>query len=114
MKALESNKEDTALAIAIIGDITEENNKIKEEAANLKKMTESLEEVVADYKKKQERANIVANIAIPVATVPMIISGAVLTATNNDLGKPILYTGLGCLVGCELVWNGGHFVLHLW
>ena len=114
MKALQSNKEDTELAIQIIGDITEENNKIKAEAENLRKLNNSLEEVLADYKNKQRRANIVANIAIPVATVPMIVSGAVLMATNNDYGKPMFYTGVGCLVGCELVWNGGHFVLRLW
>lgn len=113
-KALISNKEDTALAIEIIGDITEENTKIKEENNNIKKINENLKEVIVDYEQKQKRTNAVVNIIIPATTVPMIISGAVLMATDNDYGKPVFYTGLGLLVGCELVWNGGHLVFHVW
>ena len=54
------------------------------------------------------------NILIPIATVPLIISGSILMATNNDYGKPMLYTGVGLLVGCELAWNGGHFIFKIW
>jgi hypothetical protein len=113
-KALISNKEDTALAIEIIGDITEENNKIKSENDNLKKLNEEFKEVVLDYEQKQKRANAAVNIIIPATTVPMIVSGAILMATNNDYGDMVLYTGLALFGGCEIIWNGGRFIFHIW
>lgn len=114
MKCLESNKEDTANALEVLGLMQEENDTLKVQISTIRKEFDTYKEFAEDAKKKEKMAITVGNIIIPVATVPMIVAGSVLTATNNDYGKPVLYTGLGLLVGCEITWNGGHFVFHIW
>jgi hypothetical protein len=114
MKALISNKEDTALAITIVGDLQLENKNLKNEIENINVQFKNYKEYAEDCIKKEEKAIIMGNILIPIATVPLIISGSILMATNNDYGKPMFYTGVGLLVGCEMVWNGGHFIFKIW
>lgn len=114
MKALISNKEDTALAITIVGDLQLENKNLKNEINNIKVNFDVYKEYAEEQARKEKRAITLGNIMIPATTVPMIIAGSVLMATNNDYGKPIFYTGVGLLVGCELVWNGGHFMFKIW
>lgn len=99
-KALESNKEDVDYIIELFSETYAE--------------VQRLNEYVAVAKKKERNNEIMINIMIPVATVPMIVTGGILMATNNDFGKPVLYTGVGLLVGCELVYNGGHFLFKIW
>lgn len=114
MKALISNKEDTALAITMVGELQAENGNLKNEINNIKVNFDIYKEYAEEQIRKEKRAIALGNIIIPATTVPMIIAGSVLMATNNDYGKPILYTGVGLLVGCELVWNGGHFIFKIW
>lgn len=99
-EALVSNKDDTSTIISELGIVYEQVKSLSERARLLEAMS--------------KRANIAVEIIIPITTVPMIVSGAVLMATNNDYGKPLLYTGVGLLVGCEVVWNSGHFIFHIW
>lgn len=114
MKALISNKEDTALAISMIGELQEEKDNLKTEVKTLHEQFNAYVEFADSCIKKEKRAMIVGNIMIPATTVPMIVAGSVLMATNNDFGAPVLYSGIGLLVGCELVWNGGHFIFKVW
>lgn len=99
-KALQSNKEDTSVAIEELGNIFSEYQKYKELAANAEN--------------RLRRAYVTGNIMIPAISLPLIITGSVLMATNNDYGKPVLYSGLGALIGCELIWNGGHLIFKVW
>ena len=99
-KALISNKEDVSTAIAEMGVLYEQ--------------VKLLNEKITYLEIRQKRAFATTNIIIPITTLPMIITGSVLMATNNDYGKPVFYTGVGLLVGCEVVWNGGHFIFKLW
>lgn len=99
-EALLSNKDDTGVAIAEIGRLSEQ--------------IRDLDELASYYRKRARSSAIAANILIPVCTVPMVITGAVLAAGGNDLGQPVLYTGLGLLVGCELVYNSGRLVFRWW
>lgn len=99
-KALESNKDDVSYIIDLFVEAYGE--------------VQELNEYVAVCKTREKRNEIMVNIMIPVATVPMIVTGGILMATNNDFGKPVLYTGVGLLVGCELVYNGGHFIFKIW
>lgn len=99
-EALLSNKDDTGVAIAEIGRLSEQ--------------IRDLGELASYYRKRARSSAIAANILIPVCTVPMVITGAVLAAGGNGLGQPVLYTGLGLLVGCELVYNSGRLVFRWW
>lgn len=99
-EALLSNKDDTGVAIAEIGRLSEQ--------------IKSLDELVNYYQRRAKGSAVIVNVLIPAATVPMMVSGAVLAATNNDLGKPILYTGIGLFLGCELVYNSGRFIFRWW
>jgi len=114
MKALVSNKEDTQEAIKIVGELTEENNNLKNELNNIKVDFEIYKEYAEEQKRKEKSAIVMGNVIIPISTVPMIITGAILMVSNNDYGKPVFYTGLGLLIGCELVWNGGHLIFKIW
>ena len=93
--ALTSNKEDTHEVISILGNMNEEISKINEQ---------------------KKLANKFIRIAIPTTTVPLIASGAYLyfATDEKDLGKSMMICGGGLLIGCELVWNGGKFILKIW
>lgn len=114
MKCLESNKEDTANAIEIIGEMTEYENTLKLQINDINTQFSAYKEYTEECKKREKRAIIVGNIIIPITTIPMIVTGGILMAANNDMGKPVFYTGCGLLVGCEVVWNGGRFIFTLW
>lgn len=114
MKALISNKEDTALAITIVGELQAENGNLKNEINDIKVKFDAYKEYAEEQARKEKRAIALGNIMIPATTISMIVAGSVLMATNNDFGAPIFYTGVGLLVGCELVWNGGHFIFKFW
>jgi hypothetical protein len=93
--ALNSNKEDTSEVINILGNMTEEISKIN---------------------KQKELTNKFIQIAIPTTTLPLIVSGAYLyfATDEKDLGKLMMMCGGGLLIGGELVWNGGKFILKIW
>ena len=93
--SLNSNKEDTSEVISILGDMSEEISKIN---------------------KQKELTNKFIQIAIPTTTLPLIASGAYLyfATDEKDLGKLMMMCGSGLLIGGELVWNGGKFILKIW
>jgi hypothetical protein len=93
--ALNSNKEDTHEVINILGNITEEISKIN---------------------KQKELADKFIQIIIPTTTIPLIASGAYLYFGTDEkaLGKTLIYCGGGLLIGGELIWNGGKFILKIW
>lgn len=84
------------------------------ELGRLSEKIKNLTERIAFLEIANKRALIATNIIIPVATIPMVFTGAILMVSNNDYGKPVFYTGLGLLIGCELVWNGGHLIFKIW
>ena len=93
--ALTSNKEDTHEVISILGNMNEEISKINEQ---------------------KKLANKFIQIAIPTTTVPLIVSGAYLyfATDEKDLGKSMMICGGGLLIGGEIIWNGGKFILKIW
>lgn len=93
--ALNSNKEDTREVISILGDMSKEITKMN---------------------KQKEFTNKFVQIAIPTTTIPLIISGAYLYFGTDEktLGKTLMCCGGGLLIGGELVWNGGKFILKIW
>lgn len=100
-KALISNKEDTHEVINILGDM-------QEELDNYKKYINEIE-------KKAKRTDLFVQILIPTLSVPMIANGIYLYANGNEnYGKVCMYSGIIVLVGAELIWNGGKFVLKIW
>ena len=100
-KALISNKEDTHEVISILGDMQEELDRYKI--------------YLNEIEKKAKRADLFVQILIPTLSVPMIVNGIYLYANGNEnYGKVCMYGGAIMLVGAELVWNGGKFVLKIW
>jgi len=93
--ALNSNKEDTHEVINILGGMTEE---------------------IAKINKQKELSDKFIQITIPCTTIPLIISGAYLyfITDEKDCGKIMMICGGGLLIGGELVWNGGKFILKIW
>ena len=93
--ALNSNKEDTHEVISILGNMNEEISKINEQ---------------------KKLANKFIQIAIPTTTVPLIVSGAYLyfATDEKDLGKTLSICGGALLIGGEIIWNGGKFILKIW
>lgn len=114
MECLESNKEDTANAIVVIGELQVEVDELKEELTNAKLKFLAYEELQVNMEKRLNNAYTVGNIIIVSTTVPMIVAGSILMASGNEYGKPLLYTGLGSLVGIGIVWNGGRWLFKLW
>lgn len=98
--ALMSNKEDVSIAIQEMGILYEQLKLLNEKSTS--------------YKKRFKRSFILGNILIPTTTLPLVVSGSILLAADNAYGKPVLFTGLGLLAGCEVVWNGGHFIFKFW
>ena len=93
--ALTSNKEDTHEVISILGNMNEEISKINEQ---------------------KKLANKFIQIAIPTTTLPLIVSGAYLyfATDEKDLGKTLSICGGALLIGGEIIWNGGKFILKIW
>ena len=93
--ALTSNKEDTHEVISILGDMTEEISKINEQ---------------------KKLANKFVQIAIPTTTIPLIASGLYMyfATDEKDLGKVLSICGGALLIGGEIIWNGGKFILKIW
>ena len=100
-KALLSNKEDTSTAIELLGNMYQELEQYKGELNVMRK--------------KNKNANLFVEIMIPTVTVPLIGFGAYEYYVKNDnMGKVMMWTGSVSLIGAELVWNGGKFVLKIW
>lgn len=100
-KALTSNKEDTHEVISILGEMQEELNKYKI--------------YINEVEKKAKRTDTFVQILIPTLSVPMIANGIYLYANGNEsYGKLCIGSGVIMLVGAELVWNGGKFILKIW
>ena len=93
--ALTSNKEDTHEVISILGDMTEEISKIN---------------------KQKQLINKFIQITIPTTTLPLIVSGTYLyfATDEKDLGKTLSICGGALLIGGEIIWNGGKFILRVW
>lgn len=99
-QALLSNKDDTS---AIIQQLSELQEKI-----------EKYQQYLASVEKRLVNNAILVNVTIAAATITPMVFGAILMGTNNDLGKPLFYTSLGCLAGFGVVYNGGHFLFKVW
>lgn len=93
--ALTSNKEDTHEVINLLGNMTEEISKIN---------------------KQKELSDKFIRLVIPTTTIPLIASGAYLYFGTDEktLGKTLMYCGGGLLIGGELIWNSGKFILKIW
>lgn len=93
--ALNSNKEDTHEVINILGDMEVE---------------------IAKINKQKELSDKFIQITIPTTTLPLIMSGLYLyfATDEKELGKIITTSGCILLIGSELVWNGGKFILKIW
>ena len=99
--ALISNKEDTHAVISILGDMQEELDKYKI--------------YINEIERKAKRTNLFVQILIPTLSIPMIANGAYLYANGNEsYGKICMTSGVVMLLGAEVVWNGGKFVLKIW
>ena len=57
MKALISNKEDTALAITIVGELQTENSNLKNEINNIKVNFDAYKEYAEEQARKEKRVN---------------------------------------------------------
>lgn len=114
MVALKSNKEDTANAIEIIGEMQEVNETLTVQLNDAKNQFEFYKEYAEECLAKEKRSVIATNVIIPLTTIPIMVLGGILMASNNDFGKPVLYSGLGLFFGCEIIYNGGHWVFKLW
>ena len=100
-KALISNKEDTHEVISILGEMQEELNNYKT--------------YINELEKKAKCTDTFVQILIPTLSVPMIVNGIYLYANGNEnYGKLCIGSGVVMLVGAELVWNGGKFILKIW
>ena len=100
-KALLSNKEDTSEVISILGDMQEELDNYKI--------------YINEIEKKAKRADVFVQILIPTLSAPMIANGVYLYVNGNEsYGKVCIYGGVIALVGAEVVWNGGKFILKIW
>ena len=100
-KALISNKEDTHEVISILGEMQEELNNYKT--------------YINELEKKAKYTDTFVQILIPTLSVPMIVNGIYLYANGNEnYGKLCIGSGVVMLVGAELVWNGGKFILKIW
>ena len=100
-KALIFNKEDTSKLIAEMEVIYNELESYKSELAMLKR--------------KNNNANLFVQITIPLVTLSFAGYGAYEYFVNNsNMGKFMMYGGLGLFVGLEVVWNGGKFIFRIW
>ena len=101
-KALLSNKEDTHEVINILGDMVEELDDYKTR--------------LSEMELKIKRTNTFVQILIPTLSVPMIMNGVYLYINGNDkdYAKFCMSGGTVVLIGAELIWNGGKFILKLW
>ena len=100
-KALISNKEDTSKLIAEMEVIYNELENYKSELAMLKR--------------KNNNANLFVQITIPLVTLSFAGYGAYeYFANDSNMGKFMMYGGLGLFVGLEVVWNGGKFIFRIW
>jgi septal ring factor EnvC (AmiA/AmiB activator) len=93
--ALISNKEDTSEVINVLGGMSEDLMRVNQQ---------------------RKLADKFIQFSIPITTIPLIVGGAYLyfATDEKDLGKVLMISGGVLLVGCELVWNGGKFVLKIW
>ena len=99
-QALLSNKDDTSAIIQQLGELQEK--------------IEKYQQYLASVEKRLVNNAILVNVTIVAATITPMVFGAILMGTNNDLGKPLFYTTLGCLAGFGVVYNGGHFLFKVW
>lgn len=100
-KALISNKDDTASAIALAGAFYE----------NVKKMEQKL----AMFEKQLRGSRIFANIIVPIPGLMLITRGFIdLGFEKYDSSKAYITSGLITLVGMELVYQGGHWFFKVW
>lgn len=114
MEALKSNKEDTSNAITVIGDMQEEIETLTIQLTDAKNQFSYYKEYAEECLVREKKSVIATNVIIPLTTIPIMAFGGVLMASNNDFGKPVLYTGLGLFIGCEITYNAGHFVFKIW
>ena len=100
-KALISNKDDTASAIALAGTFYE----------NVKKMEQKL----VMYEKQLKGSQIFANIIVPIPGLMLITRGFIdLGFEKYDSSKAYITSGLITLAGMELVYQCGHWFFKIW
>jgi hypothetical protein len=114
-KALESNKEDTKNAINLFGEALEYNSLILEENRKLKEDWQNHLKLDAENEKRFNNLYQFGNVIIPLIPISLFVTSGICYLNNNsDLGKGFLYAGCISLVGLEIVYQGGHFILKIW
>lgn len=100
---------------AYIDDLTKnviESNKNNEQMSVLVK---NLTKDIAEYEERKNRANKFVQIMIPTTTIPLICGGGyAYIKDEKTLGKTLIGCGGILLIGGELTWNGGKFILKIW
>lgn len=114
-KALESNKEDTKNAINLFGEALEYNSLILEENRKLKEDWQNHLKLDAENEKRFDNLYQFGNVIIPLIPISLFATSGICYLNNkNDWGKGFLYAGCISLVGLEIVYQGGHFILRIW
>ena len=81
----------------------------------ISKLKDKYKIYINEVEKKAKRTDTFVQILIPTLSVPMIANGIYLYANGNEsYGKLCIGSGVVMLVGAELVWNGGKFILKIW
>lgn len=113
-KALDSNREDTHNALIELGFAQEKIDTITIQKDILSQQIISMKELQAENEKRLKNCYTIGNITVPLVPIGLIITGACVYNSNNQLGKNLISAGGISLIGFELVYQGGHFVFRWW
>lgn len=108
-KALESNKEDTAVLKDILGQMAEDADLLKAQLEISKQQAQSLTFLLKETEKRNKANAIFTNIAIPVAAV----SGGCIVGGIINKEKGLIIGGAAGLSTTIIVYNFGHFSFKL-
>lgn len=114
LKALESNKEDTQNAVSLwceaiisLKKAETNNNETLEKYNNLLELNTEKEKIL-------KNRDMIVNILIPTLSLIPVGMGLLEYSNNTELAKKYIITGVGCFVGCELIYQGGKLVFRIW
>ncbi len=111
---MDSNKEDTHNALIELGFAQEKIDAITIQKDILSQQIMSMKELQAENEKRLKNCYTIGNITVPLVPIGLIITGACVYNSNNQLGKDLISAGGISLIGFELVYQGGHFVFRWW
>ncbi len=103
--ALISNKDDTHVAIEIVGELTEENNKLKAEAVNIKNM-------IASYELRDKRSPLGALPAVAIGSIGGTLLGMGLG--GQEIDRNLVIAGSTCIASSFAFWCIGHYLFKFW